>query len=388
LVIGSGLIVVVLFVTINATLKARLQAEDALEKAGLEVKDLYNNAPCGYHSINPDGLIVEMNKTWLEWLGLQREDVVRKKYLVDFLTPHSREEFLAKFELLKSRDIVNNIEFEVLGKDNKPLFLYLSASAVHDDKGNFVKTRSTVFNITDRHVAEAKVVEANKELEAFSYSVSHDLRAPLRSINGYSKILEEDYAPQLGEEGNRILQIIRKNAQRMGQLIDDLLNFSRLGRKELEKTMLNMNSLVENVQQELMMNEDGRHVEFDIKLLENAYGDSSMLRQVWINLISNALKYSRRKPMSKIEIGCHRDEGKGVFYIRDNGVGFDMAYSEKLFGVFQRLHRVEEFDGTGVGLALVHRIISRHGGQVWAKAVLNEGATFFFSIPLTKPDVK
>lgn len=385
LVIGSGLIIVVLFITINSTLRARLQAEDALQKTALQVQDLYNNAPCGYHSLNKDGLIVEMNQTWLDWLGLTREEVVNKKMLTDFMTPQSQHEFETKFNLLKSQGIVNTMEFEVEGVDNKPLYLFLNASGVYDEDGNFLRTRSTIFNITERHEAEAKVVEVNRELEAFSYSVSHDLRAPLRSINGYSKILEEDYSGQLDQEGNRILQVIRKNALRMGQLIDDLLNFSRLGRKELEKTMLNMNSLVENVQQELMINENGRQVEFDVKPLPEAYGDLSMIRQVWINLISNALKYSKRQDVSKIEIGSIREEENTVFYIRDNGVGFDMAYADKLFGVFQRLHRIEEFDGTGVGLALVHRIVSRHGGKIWANAEVNHGATFFFSIPVQTP---
>lgn len=385
LVVGSGLIIVVLFITINATLRARLQAEDALQKTALQVQDLYNNAPCGYHSVDKDGLIVEMNKTWLDWLGLPRNEVVNKKKITDFMTPAGQQEFGTKFKLLKSEGCVNSMEFEVKGPDNKPLYLFLNASGVHDEEGNFLRTRSTVFNITERHQAEEKVVEVNRELEAFSYSVSHDLRAPLRSINGYSKILEEDYAGQLDQEGNRILQVIRKNALRMGQLIDDLLNFSRLGRKELEKTMLNMNNLVENVQQELMVNEDGRQVEFNIKPLVEAYGDLSMIRQVWINLISNALKYSKRQPVSKIEIGCLREEENTVFYIRDNGVGFDMTYADKLFGVFQRLHRIEEFDGTGVGLALVHRIVSRHGGRIWADAAVNQGATFFFSIPVQTP---
>ena len=229
------------------------------------------------------------------------------------------------------------------------------------------------------------MIAANKELEAFTYSVSHDLRAPLRSIDGYSKILQEDYAPKLDHEANRLIQIIRKNAHRMGHLIDDLLDFSRMGRKELDRTTVNMNALVINVKQELLSQEKGREIEFTLRPLREIVGDVSMIRQVWINLISNALKYSKKQPVSKIEIGCMEEKNQTVFYIHDNGVGFDMKYANKLFGVFQRLHKIEEFEGTGVGLALVHRIVSRHGGKIWATAQVNEGATFFFYLSSQNP---
>ena len=237
------------------------------------------------------------------------------------------------------------------------MFVIVNATAIKDKNGNFRKSRSTAFNITDRHLAEEKVIEANKELEAFTYSVSHDLRAPLRSIDGYSKILQEDYSSTLDREANRLLQIIRNNAHRMGHLIDDLLDFSRMGRKELDRTIVDMNALVGHVRQELISHEVNRKIEFTVKPLKEVQGDLSMMRQVWINLISNALKYSRKQQVSRIEIGCKNEDHHIVYYIQDNGVGFDMKYSDKLFGVFQRLHKIEEFDGTGVGLALVHRIV-------------------------------
>ncbi len=265
------------------------------------------------------------------------------------------------------------------------MFVIVNATAIKDKNGNFRKSRSTAFNITDRHLAQEKVIEANKELEAFTYSVSHDLRAPLRSIDGYSKILQEDYSSTLDREANRLLQIIRNNAHRMGHLIDDLLDFSRMGRKELDRTIVDMNALVGHVRQELVSQEVNRKIEFTVKPLKEVQGDLSMMRQVWINLISNALKYSRKQQVSRIEIGCKNEDHHIVYYIQDNGVGFDMKYSDKLFGVFQRLHKIEEFDGTGVGLALVHRIVLRHGGKIWAEAHLNEGATFFFFIPSQIP---
>ena len=381
LLVATVFTIIVLFLLINKTLRARLQAEQALSLAAEEIKGLYNNAPCGYHSVDGEGLIIEINKTWLEWLGYKREELINKMSFTELFTPASRQLYIENFPVLKSRGFVKNIEFEIICKDGSSLFIILNSIAINDENGNFVKSRSTVFNITDRRLAEEKVIAANKELEAFTYSVSHDLRAPLRSIDGYSKILQEDYASTLDHEANRLLQIIRKNAHRMGHLIDDLLDFSRLGRKELNRTVVDMNTLVENISQELAGHETNRKIEFTVKPLTEVVGDVSMMRQVWINLISNALKYSRKQEISKIEVGCKYENNQVIYYIQDNGVGFDMKYSDKLFGVFQRLHKMEEFDGTGVGLALVHRIVSRHGGKIWAEAYVNQGATFFFFIP-------
>lgn len=381
LIVVITLIIVILFLAVNATLRARLHAEKALQIASEEINGLYHSAPCGYHSLNSNGVIVEMNKTWLGWIGYEREEVIGKMTLTELLTPKSQEFYKSTFPVFKSQGFVHNLEFEIVCKNATVLFVILNATAIRDENGEFIKSRSTVFNITDRRIAEQKVVEANRELEAFTYSVSHDLRAPLRAIGGYSKILEEDFANQWDAESKRILQIIRNNASRMGQLIEDLLNFSRIGRKDLERSRLNMNAMVEHIKQELLTHENNRTIEFKINPLQDVHGDTSMMRQVWINLISNALKYSRKQHVSRIEIGCQQADNLPTFYIRDNGVGFDMMYANKLFGVFQRLHKMEEFDGTGVGLALVQRIVSRHGGKIWAEAQVNHGATFFFYIP-------
>jgi len=385
LLILTAVTIVVLFLLINKTLRARLQAEQALSRAAEEIKSLYNDAPCGYHSLNSDGVIIEMNKTWLGWIGYKREEVINKMNYLGLLTPQSQKLYNESFPTFKSQGFINNIEFEVVCKNGSSFYVIVNSTAIKDKNGNYKKCRSTAFNITDRHLAEEKVIETNKELEAFTYSVSHDLRAPLRSIDGYSKILQEDFSSTLDREANRLLQIIRNNAHRMGHLIDDLLDFSRMGRKELDRTIVDMNALVGHVRQELVSQEVNRKIEFTIKPLKEVQGDLSMMRQVWINLISNALKYSRKQQVSRIEIGCKNEDHHIVYYIQDNGVGFDMKYSDKLFGVFQRLHKIEEFDGTGVGLALVHRIVSRHGGKIWAEAHLNEGATFFFFIPSQIP---
>jgi len=221
----------------------------------------------------------------------------------------------------------------------------------------------------------------NKELEAFSYSVSHDLRTPLRAINGYSTMLKEDYEEKLDAEGNRIIGNVITNARMMGQLIDDLLAFSRLGKKELVSTMIDMQALATNAVNELLQQDFEKDYRINIGLLPPAEADQGMIKQVLMNLLSNAVKYSSKKPGPEIEIGSRDEETRTVYYVRDNGVGFDMAYADKLFGVFQRLHSQDEFEGTGVGLALVKRIIDKHKGEVWAEGLENIGATFYFSLP-------
>ncbi len=221
----------------------------------------------------------------------------------------------------------------------------------------------------------------NKELESFSYSVSHDLRIPLRAVAGYAAMLSEDYEEKLDSEGKRLLNVILENSKRMGLLIDDLLTFSKLGRQALNATEIDMGALIERVLAEVRGPEDSENTEVIVDALPSVWGDRALLRQVWINLISNALKYSRKNQLPQIHISgsCHGAEC--VYLIRDNGVGFDMQYYNKLFGVFQRLHSAEEFPGTGVGLAIVQRITQRHGGRVWAEGAINQGATFFIALP-------
>lgn len=220
----------------------------------------------------------------------------------------------------------------------------------------------------------------NRELESFSYSVSHDLRAPLRSIHGYVNILHEEYGPQLDAEAQRLIGIIQRNGQRMGQLIDDLLAFSKLGRRELTKTTVSIQEMVTNVIDEWRRLNPEDTVEFMVHPLPSAWGDYSTLRQVWINLISNAVKYSRKKEKPVVTIGAQIQDGLTTYYVQDNGAGFDMQYYDKLFGVFQRLHSTKDFEGTGVGLAIVQRIVYKHGGKVWAEARIDEGATFYFTL--------
>jgi len=226
----------------------------------------------------------------------------------------------------------------------------------------------------------AQLQAANKALEAFSYSVSHDLRAPLRAIVGFSRMMQEDYGQQLDAEGNRYLKIVRENAKRMGELIDDLLNLSRLDRKEMTREPVFFNEMIQKVLSDLAPDLKGRQIEFAIADLPRCQADLSLLKQVWINLLSNAIKYTSYKSPAYIEVGYEIMDGEGVYFIRDNGAGFDMRYADNLFGVFQRLHSEQDFAGTGIGLAIVQRIIQRHGGRIWAEAAVNQGATFYFTL--------
>jgi light-regulated signal transduction histidine kinase (bacteriophytochrome) len=226
----------------------------------------------------------------------------------------------------------------------------------------------------------SQLESANKELEAFSYSVSHDLRAPLRAVDGFSQALVEDFGDLLPEDGRQFLATIRGETQRMGELIDDLLTFSRLSRASLESLPIDTGSLVQSILMDLTAEHSSRKVVVSVGVLPVQDGDRSLMRQVWINLLSNAFKYTGRREQARIEVGSFTQAGETVFFVKDNGAGFDMRYVNKLFGVFQRLHRAEDYEGTGVGLAIVQRIVHRHGGRVWAEGVVNEGATFYFTL--------
>ena len=230
------------------------------------------------------------------------------------------------------------------------------------------------------HERTEELQAANKELEAFSYSVSHDLRAPLRAVDGYAQMLEEDYGSKLDAEGNRLLVMVRASSRKMGELIDDLLAFSRLGREPLQTRPVQLDSLVHQIIDETRPSHNGRTIDFVVGNLGTAEADPALLKQVLANLLSNAIKFTRDKDPAVVEVGCRNGGGPAVYYVKDNGAGFDMKYYDKLFGVFQRLHSTAEYPGTGVGLAIVQRVIHRHGGRVWAESTPGEGATFCFTL--------
>jgi PAS domain S-box-containing protein len=270
------------------------------------------------------------------------------------------------------------LEIRAYGHDDGIVIFYTDISRHKKTEERILSFNSELEQKVKERTKELET--ANRELEAFCYSISHDLRSPLRIIHGYTSILLEDYVRQLDQEAQRLGDGILSNTLKMGQLIDDLLDFSRLGRKELVKRNVPMKPLVQNIWSEFQKYETDRKIDFRVDEIPEAMADDVTIRQVWANLVSNALKYTKHQEKTVIEVGCEGNGNRTTYYIRDNGIGFDMRYYDKLFGVFQRLHSPEEFEGTGVGLAIVQRIIARHGGKVWAKAKPNEGATFYFSL--------
>lgn len=303
---------------------------------------------------------------------------------------------------LDERDQRSTIEQEhrIIRLDGKVRWVSSRSVPVLNEAGEVYRLAAIMEDITDRKLAEEeirrlneqlerRVLErtqqlqtANKELEAFAYSVSHDLRAPLRTIHGFTQILLEDHASALDEDGKNVCATIQAGVSRMGTLIDDLLTFSRLGRAEMKTSLVDMGALADSVYQSLAVSEKPGGVDFHLEPLPKAYVDANLMRQVWENLISNALKFSRYRQPAVIEIGSRQDDREVTYWVKDNGAGFDMRYVGKLFGVFQRLHSESEFEGIGAGLAIVQRIVQRHGGRVWAVGEVDHGATFFFALPL------
>jgi PAS domain S-box-containing protein len=499
---------------VRSDLRRRQETERTLQESFRRVEDLYNRAPCGYHSLDESGSVIAINDTALQWLGLSREEVVNRMKFSDMLAPESLAFFQANFRSFKRSGSVTDIEYICRRKDGSQFPVLLNATAIYDAKGKYVSSRATVFNLTERKRVEAErdrffvlsrdllciggmdgyfrrvnpaweqtlghsrdelmarpyiefvhtddlertmaqferiaeghetiafenrfrckdgsyrwlrwsarpdqsenlvyasahdvtdqrasaeriqllnadlanralqLESANRELESFSYSVSHDLRAPLRHIDGFASLLTKRANAVLDTEARRYVATISKAAKQMGALIDDLLAFSRIGRVALCLETIRHEQLVADVIANGRFDSETRTIAWQIGPLPDVHGDAAMLRQVWANLIDNAVKYSSKVALPVITIGTREeaDSSEHVFFIRDNGVGFDMAYAEKLFGVFQRLHSSTEFDGTGIGLANVRRIVTRHGGRVWAESRTTEGATFYFSLPRT-----
>jgi len=322
---------------------------------------LFESAPGLYLVLTPDLKIVAVSEAYLRATMTQRAAIIGRD-LFDVFPDDPDASVHASLDRVREQHVTDTTYSPVLDDKGELAFII---HRVEDPTADELRTRAMV---------------AEQELDGFSYSVSHDLRAPLRVIDGFSLALLEDHGPSLPPEGRDLLARVRQQAQRMAQLIEGLLQFSRLGRKPLDVTSVDLAALARTVAQELQQANAERSVEVTVEPFPPAMGDRALLRQVLTNLIGNAFKFTRQRPEARVEIGSREDGGERVYYVKDNGAGFDMRYAGKLFGVFQRLHSAADFEGTGVGLALVQRIVRRHGGRVWGEGRENEGATFSFTL--------
>jgi PAS domain S-box-containing protein len=370
--------------------------EKALSASELRYRRLFETAKEGILILEPaTGMVVDVNPFLISLLGFSREQFLGKAiwelgFFRDIVANEDKFTQLREKEYIRYENMPletidgHRIEVEFISN----LYLVNGLKVIQCSIRDVSARRKAEEEVTRLYaeleqrviVRTAELERANKELEAFSYSVSHDLRAPLRAMDGFSQAVLEDFGGLLPDEGRRQLETIRSGAQRMGELIDALLTFARLGRQALNRQAVNTGQLVRGTLDELGSPWPDRNVEVRIGTLPTSSGDPVLLKQVWLNLLSNALKYTRKRDKALLEIGCEKTDGADRFFVRDNGTGFDMRYVDKLFGVFQRFHRAEDFEGTGVGLAIVQRIVQRHGGRAWAEAAVDRGSTFYFTL--------
>ncbi|MFY7838950.1 MAG: ATP-binding protein [Lacibacter sp.] len=425
--IGTLIIILILSI-INFRQLARLfkkqkETELQLRQSEQLYSALFYKSPIAKWIVDPQtNILLDVNDSFCELFNMSRKDIIGKTNAEIGLnsSPEIRDEVLKQ---IKENGFVRSVEYKATLGNGSIRWVSMNIDPIHLDGRNCFVGASTDITIRKEKeqiiadmnanleitVAEktaalrkneqklqtlndslermvehrtAQLTAANKEMEAFSYSVSHDLRAPLRGIIGFTNIIQEDFGATMQEEEKRLFGIIKKNTEKMGNLIDDLLDFSRLGRKEISKLPVNNQMMVKEVVEEMVrLNPRADAIDWMIHPLPPVNADISTIRQVWVNLISNAIKYSIPATKPVIEIGSYGENSHTVFFVKDNGVGFDEQYKNKLFNVFQRLHSENEFEGTGIGLALVKKIISKHDGKVWASGEVNKGAAFYFSIP-------
>jgi PAS domain S-box-containing protein len=378
----------------------RKLAEAELRASERKFRETIEALDEGYYSVTLDGRLLDHNPSYNRIMGVDPDASLRGQRTPDFWwDPADRAAYV---EQLSRDGVIHDYLARAKTRDGSPLAVLMSAHLVRDERGEVARIDGSIVDFTARKAAEDEIVllnaeleervldrtaqldAANKELEAFAYSVSHDLRAPLRHISGFSTLLAERAGESLDEKSRHYVDTISRSVCEMGVLIDDLLKFSRTGRAELKIEPVDMNATLGEALEPLRRETDDRDIDWIIGPLPTVVGDHALLRQVWANLLGNAAKYTRGRAPARIEVGADDGANEDVFYVRDNGVGFDMQYAHKLFVVFQRLHSAAEFEGTGIGLANVQRIINRLGGRVWAEGTVDHGATFSFSLPRRK----
>ena len=384
---------------ISEDITERKWTEDALKKSEERLRLEVARMPIGYILLDKDFRVVSWNPAAENIFGFTFDEAKGRQPSELIVPPELQPQVDDIWRRLLAGDESAYSVNENQTKDGRTILCSWTNTPLKQPDGTILGVIAMVQDVTESKKAEeeikmlnreleqrvikrtADLEAANKELEAFSYSVSHDLRAPLRAIDGFTHILQEDYANKLDDEAKRLLNVVRENANRMGQLIDDILQFSRTGRLEIALSRIDMEKIAREVFAELHASIAGSNLQLDIEHIPPARGDSALMRQVFVNLLSNAIKFSRGKETPKIQVGATVKDDEVIYYVKDNGAGFDMQYADKLFGVFQRLHSVNEFEGTGIGLSIVKRIITRHGGRVWAEGKVNEGATIYFALP-------